>query len=108
MNRSLANCGYPQVGANKAMEPKSHKTNGSGDKTPSKCHVIHYIKGTSEAIRQTFSSYGVSLFFKPTRTSRHIYLVSREDKTEKKYITGPIYYILCQGQTSRGQCKETQ
>ena len=46
------------------------------------------------------------MFFKPTRTLRLI-LVSPKDKTEKKDITGLVYYTPCQGQTSRGQCKET-
>jgi len=68
--------------------------------------VLPYIKGTSEALRRTFSAYGISVFFKPTRTLRQ-FLVSPKDKTEKKDITGPVYYIPCQGQNITGQCKET-
>ena len=71
MNCALAKCGYLKWALDKAKEPKPHKTNGSGDKTPSKGHVvIPYIKGTSEAIRRTFSGYGISVFFQPTRTLR--------------------------------------
>ena len=108
VNNALAKCGYPNWALEKATKPKTHKTSNVGDKRPNKGHVVlPYIKGTSEAIRRTFSNYGVSVFFKPTRTLRQI-LVSPKDKTDKKDITGPVYYIPCQGKTvtGTGQCKE--
>ncbi|XP_072015061.1 uncharacterized protein [Amphiura filiformis] len=107
VNNALVKCGYPKWALDKATEPKTHKTSDVGDKRPNKGHVVlPYIKSTSEAIRRTFSNYGVSVFFKPTRTVRQI-LVSPKDKTDKKDITGPVYYIPCQGKTvtGTGQCK---
>ena len=44
--------------------------------------------------------------FKPTRTLRQL-LVAPKDKTEKQDVTGPVYMIPCQGQTTRGQCLES-
>ena len=44
-------------------------------------------------------------YFKPTHTLRQN-LVSPKDKTDKRDITGPIYGIYCQGQTTRGKYKE--
>ena len=63
------------------------------------------LKDFSEALKRTYNTYGVKAYFKPTPTLRQI-LVSPKDKTEKKDITGPIYGIFCQGQTTRGKCKE--
>ena len=68
--------------------------------------VIPYIKGTSEAIKRTFGNYGVKVAFKPTQTLRQL-LVAPKDKTEKKDVAGPVYYIPCQGKTHRGPCKES-
>ena len=68
--------------------------------------VIPYIKGTSEALRRIYAKYGIRTYIKPTQTFRQL-LVSPKDKTEKKDVVGPVYLIPCQGQTSRGQCKES-
>ena len=43
---------------------------------------------------------------KPTSNIRQA-LVAPKDKVEKKDVTGPVYYIRCQGQTNRGQCTES-
>ena len=33
--------------------------------------------------------------------------MSPKDKTDKKDTVGPVYQIPCQGQTTKGQCKES-
>ena len=68
--------------------------------------MLPYIKGTSEALRRIFGSYGIRACFKPTRTLRNL-LVSPKDKTEKKDTVGPVYLIPCQGKTTRGQCTDS-
>ncbi|XP_072039137.1 uncharacterized protein [Amphiura filiformis] len=96
VNNALVKCGYPKWALDKATDPKTHKTSDVGDKRPNKGHVVlPYTKGTSEAIRRTFSNYGVSVFFKPTHTLGQI-LVSPKDKTDKKDITGPARQIRLQ------------
>ena len=61
------------------------------------------VKGFSEALKRTYNAYGVNAYFKPA----HMWsLDSFKDISDKKDITGPIYGIYCQGQTTRGKCKE--
>ena len=112
INRTLRKCGYPNWSLDKAVKPKSKTptkgvTSNKTDSTESKGQVVLlYIKGVSEALKRTYSAYGIRVAFKPTQTLRQL-LVSPKDKTEKKDTAGPIYYIRCQGQTQRSQCTES-
>ncbi|XP_072025331.1 uncharacterized protein [Amphiura filiformis] len=100
INSALKKCGYPNWSfdkAKKAKEGKSKNSNLKNTNVETKGQVVlPYVKGTSEALRRIFGTYGIRVCFKPTQTLRQL-LVSPKDKTEKKDITGPIYYIPCQG-----------
>ena len=64
------------------------------------------MKQVTEELRRIFSDYGWKVCAKPTNSLRQI-LVAPKDKLEKKDQTGVVYFISCQGSTSRGQCEET-
>ncbi|XP_072050079.1 uncharacterized protein [Amphiura filiformis] len=104
INSALKKCGYPNWSfdkAKKAKEGKSKNSNLKNTNVETKGQVVlPYVKGTSEALRRIFGTYGIRVCFKPTQTLRQL-LVSPKDKTEKKDITGPIYYIPCQGKPCR-------
>ena len=68
--------------------------------------VLPYSKGISEALRRTFGKYGIKTCFKPTQTLRNV-LVSPKDKTPRESKCGVVYLIRCQGNTNKGQCKES-
>ncbi|XP_072043171.1 uncharacterized protein [Amphiura filiformis] len=110
INSALKKCGYPNWSFDKAKKAKEGKSKNSNLKitnVETKGQVVlPYVKGTSEALRRIFGTYGIRVCFKPTQTLRQL-LVSPKDKTEKKDITGPIYYIPCQGKTLQGQCSES-
>ena len=108
IDQSLSKCGYPSWAfdrVNKPKKPKPQKTANSDTETKGQV-VLPYVKGTSEALRRIFNSYGIRACFKPTQTLRQL-LVSAKDKTEKKDIVGPVYMIPCQGKTTRGTCSES-
>ncbi|XP_072033338.1 uncharacterized protein [Amphiura filiformis] len=106
ITQALTKCGYPEWAFNKINKPKSAKSNHNRDSTvTSKGQVVlPYIKGISEALRRNLQKVGIRVTFKPTRTLRQ-FLVAPKDKTEKKDVTGPVYMIPCQGQTTRGTCQ---
>ena len=107
INNALKKCGYPNWSFDKAAKPKTKPPSKIKATIESKGQVVMpYIKGTSEAIKRTFGNYGVKVAFKPTQTLRQL-LVAPKDKTEKKDVAGPVYYIPCQGKTHRGPCKES-
>ncbi|XP_072048573.1 uncharacterized protein [Amphiura filiformis] len=110
INAALENCGYPNWAFDRAVKPNKDKDTEKVKRetiTETKGQVVlPYIKGTSEALRRTFGTYRIRACFKPTQTLRQL-LVSPKDKTEKKDIAGPVYYIPCQGQTRKGQCSES-
>ena len=106
VNSALTKRGYPRWALEKAVQPKNKKPTSTESKPASKGSVaIPYVKGFSEALKRTYNTYSVNAYSRPTRTLRQI-LVSPKDKTEKKDITGPIYGVFCQGQTTRGKCEE--
>ena len=108
INNALVKCGYPKWAFDRVLQPKTTKprTNKDSDNKSKGQVVIPYIQGTSEALRRIYATYGIRTYIKPTQTLRQL-LVSPKDKTEKKDVVGPVYLIPCQGQTSRGQCKES-
>ena len=107
INNALKKCGYPNWSFDKAAKPKTKPPSKIKATIESKGQVVMpYIKGTSDAIKRTFGNYGVKVAFKPTQTLRQL-LVAPKDKTEKKDVAGPVYYIPCQGKTHRGLCKES-
>ena len=112
INSALEKCGYPKWSFDKVSKRKelaNAKKGNSKDnngKVSKGQVVLPYVKGTSEALRRIFNSYGVRACFKPTQTLRQL-LVSPKDKTDKQNITGPVYFIPCQGQTLRGKCPES-
>ena len=96
---------------NKATKPKSAQGSNTVQSQPSTrtnrgLVVLPYAKGTSEALRRIFNKYGIKTCFKPTRTLRKL-LVAPKDKTPKESRCGVVYHITCQGQTSKGPCRET-
>ncbi|XP_072042908.1 uncharacterized protein [Amphiura filiformis] len=102
-------CNYPKWAFDRANKPKKARSDNNKDNANVETKgqiVLPYIKGTSEALRRTFSNYGVRVCFKPTQTLRQL-LVSPKDKTEKEDIAGPVYFIPCQGKTLKGQCSES-
>ena len=108
INHALNKCGYPKWALNKVTsntKDSAKKKTTSGKEQCKGLVVLPYIKGVSEALKRIFGNYGVRVCFKPTQTLRQ-FLVAPKDKTEKKDITGPIYYIPCQGKTSKGRCTE--
>nr|XP_054774799.1 uncharacterized protein LOC129282974 [Lytechinus pictus] len=108
VKRALSKCGYPSWVFNKIDNSAKGKSPPRKDnpKPPKGQIVLPYVKGLSEALRRNFSQFGIRVCYKPTRTLRQ-YLVAPKDKTEKKDITGPIYLIPCQGQTTKGLCQES-
>ena len=108
ITQALSKCGYPPWVFDKINKPKSVKSNSNKDSTTTSKGqiVLPYIKGISEALRRNFQKFGIRVTFKPTQTLRQ-FLVAPKDKTEKKDVTGPVYMIPCQGQTTRGACKES-
>ena len=108
INNALSKCGYHKWAFDRVQQPKKRtlKTNNDSDNKSKGQVVIPYIKGTSEALRRIYGKYGIRTYFKPTHTLRQL-LVSPKDKTEKKDTEGPVYRIPCQGQTTRGQCKDS-
>ena len=105
VNSTLAKCGYPKWALDRAVKAKQKKAPPADSKPASKGVAIPHVKGFLEALKRTYNTYGVNVYFKPTHTLRQI-LVSPKDKTDKKDITGPIYGIYCQGQTTKSKCKE--
>ena len=106
IKEALSKCGYPNWAFNKIDSPQQGKSRPRKDPKPPKGQIVlPYVKGISEALRRNFNDFGIRVCYKPTKTLRQ-YLVAPKDKTEKKDITGPVYLIPCQGQTSRGSCQE--
>ena len=106
ITKALSKCGYPRWAFNKRQKPTEGEP-ARKDTQPPKGHVVlPYIKGISEALRRNFNKVGIRVSFKPTRTLRQ-FLVAPKDKTEKKNATGVVYMIPCQGQTTKGICKES-
>ena len=58
--------------------------------------VASYVQRVSEKLRRVFSSYGVSICFKPHQTLHKI-LVAPKDRTKVEDQTGVIYRIPCGG-----------
>ncbi|KAI8497357.1 hypothetical protein Bbelb_246630 [Branchiostoma belcheri] len=109
ISQALRKCGYPTWALDKANSPKPTVGNQyqSKNKSPNRgLVVLPYRKGLSEGLRRIFATYGIKTCFKPTRTLRNI-LVSPKDKTPKESKCGVVYHIQCQGQNSKGPCKET-
>ena len=78
----------PQVAADKDSTKSS---------TSNKTFVVApYVQGVSEKVRRVFSSYGVSICFKPYQTLRQI-LVAPKDGTKVEDQTGVVYHIPCGG-----------
>ncbi|XP_072039555.1 uncharacterized protein [Amphiura filiformis] len=107
ITEALSKCGYPKWAFDRLNKPKdTSKPPKDSTNTNKGQVVIPYVKGISDALKRIYSSYGIRVCFKPTRTLRQL-LVAPKDKTDKKDVTGPVYLIPCQGQTTRGPCSES-
>ncbi|XP_072017038.1 uncharacterized protein [Amphiura filiformis] len=107
ITEALSKCGYPKWAFDRLNKPKdTSKPPKDSTNTNKGQVVIPYVKGISDALKRIYSSYGIRVCFKPTRTLRQL-LVAPKDKTGKKDVTGPVYQIPCQGQTTRGPCSES-
>ena len=58
--------------------------------------VTPYVQRVSEKLRRVFSSYGISICFKPHKTLHKI-LVAPKDRTKVEDQTGVVYRIPCRG-----------
>ena len=66
-----------------------------------------YVMGLPEQLSQTYQSYGVYLFHKPSNTIRSM-LVHPKDKTPQDKLCGTIYHITCDDDTHHTYIGETK
>ena len=78
-------------------QPKVADNTDSTKSTKHKTFVVTpYVQGVSEKVKQVFSSYSISMCFKPHQTLRQIF-VAPKDKTKIEDQTGVVYHIPCGG-----------
>ena len=101
---ALRRCGYENWSFKRACIKKQPQLAANKDSTKSTTTnktvvVAPYVQGVSEKFRRVFSSYGVSICFKPHQTLRKI-LVAPKDRTKVEDQTGVVYHI------PRGGCNK--
>ena len=107
MNSTLAKCGYPKWSLDRAVKAKQKKAPSADSKPASKGSVvIPYIKGFSEALKRTYNTYGVDVYFKAIRTLRQI-LVSPKDRTDKKDITGQFMEFIAKAKPLKANARNS-